>query len=165
MPNNALNKKSPLMALAVFFGICFSAAAVGALATGHAPEYYRALALPGWAPPAWVFGPVWSVLYSFMAVAGFLVWRESGFQRSPALAMVFGLQLLTNSLWSWFFFYWQNTSLALLDIVVLDCLVAIMLSMYCSLSRVAAYLTAPYLAWILFASALNFQIWRLNPSA
>jgi len=79
--------------------------------------------------------------------------------------MVFGLQLLTNSLWSWFFFYWQNTSLALLDIVVLDCLVAIMLSIYWPLSRVAAYLTAPYLAWILFASALNFQIWRLNPSA
>jgi len=165
MPNNALKKRSPLLALAVAFGICFAAAGIGALATGHAPEYYRALTRPGWAPPSWVFGPVWTALYSFMALAAFLVWRADGFRRRPVLTTVFCLQLLSNSLWSWLFFSWQNTSLALLDIIVLGCLVAFMLSKYWSFSRAATYLTVPYLAWIFFATALNCQIWRLNPSA
>jgi len=73
MPNNA-PKNSPLTALVVSFVICFAAAGIGALATANAPAYYRAFTLPGWAPPAWVFGPVWTLLYSLMAVAAFLMW-------------------------------------------------------------------------------------------
>jgi benzodiazapine receptor len=144
--------------------ICFCAGAIGAAASVQAGTFYAALVRPGWAPPASVFGPVWTVLYGTMAVAAALVWtgRRSHFRR---LAIVlFALQLILNALWSWLFFAWHQGALAFMDIVLLWlCLVATVV-LFWGIRPVAGMLLVPYLAWVSFAAALNYSVWQLNPS-
>src|SRR5204863_341151 len=82
----------------------FAAGAVGAAATVNAPTFYAQLNQPSWAPPASVFGPVWSTLFVLMGIAAWLVWRSPG-SRRMALGL-FGVQLVFNALWSWLFFAW-----------------------------------------------------------
>src|SRR5687768_8315254 len=91
--------------------LTFTAAALGAIATADARAFYAALAQPSWAPPGWVFGPVWSVLYGLMAVSAWLVWRERGFAGARTALVLFLVQLSANALWSWLFFAWRQGGL------------------------------------------------------
>src|SRR5690349_5372470 len=84
--------------------VTFAAGSVGALASARAATFYRQLSQPSWAPPAWLFGPVWSVLYLCMAVAAWLVWRARGFKGARVALWLFIVQLLANALWTWLFF-------------------------------------------------------------
>ena len=124
--------------------------------------YYAALAKPAWAPPAWVFGPVWTALYIAMAVAAWLVWRCGGWraQRSPLLLYL--VQLGLNALWTPLFFGLRSPGLALVWIILL--LVAIVLTAraFFRIDRGAGWLLVPYLLWVGFAAVLNFSIWRLQ---
>jgi tryptophan-rich sensory protein len=144
--------------------VTFAAAALGAIASASAPEFYAELARPSWAPPAWLFGPVWSVLYALMAVAAWLVWRARGFAGARAALILFVVQLAANALWSWLFFAWQRGALAFAEVLILDCLILATIVSFQRVSAVAAVLLYPYLAWCLFASALTFAVWRLNPA-
>jgi tryptophan-rich sensory protein len=143
--------------------VSFSAAAVGALASADAGTFYEQLARPGWAPPAWLFGPVWTMLYALMGVAAWLVWRAHGFREGRAALALFILQLGANALWSWVFFVWRQGALALVEVLVLWCLIVATAASFRRLDRLAAVLLLPYLAWVTFASALTFSVWRLNP--
>jgi tryptophan-rich sensory protein len=145
------------------FALCFAAAAVGAWLTGDAIEsWYSGLAKPSFNPPNWVFGPAWTALYSMMAVAAWLVWRERG-RRDVSIALVlFLVQLALNAAWSGVFFGLRNPAAALAEIAVLWLLIAATLFAFRRVRPVAGWLLAPYLAWVTFASALNFEIWRLN---
>jgi benzodiazapine receptor len=143
--------------------LTFAAAAVGAIASANAGEFYAELARPSWAPPAWLFGPVWSVLYALMAIAAWLVWRARGFAGARAALVLFVVQLAANALWSWLFFAWQRGALAFAEVLVLCGLVSATIVAFHRVSTVAALLLYPYLAWSAFASALTFAIWRLNP--
>jgi tryptophan-rich sensory protein len=134
-------------------------AALGGWAAGSAGRTYRALELPGFAPPGWVFGPVWTVLYLMIAVSAWLVWRKVGWDRSLTLWVI---QLLLNLAWTPLFFGAGLTVWALVDIVVLLVLVAATLALFRPVSGVAAWLLVPYLGWVGFATALTFAIWRLN---
>src|SRR5512137_3105450 len=96
---------SQLVGLLAWLLVAFAAGAVGALASVDAASFYAQLSKPSWAPPAWVFGPVWSALYALMGVAAWLVWRSPG-PKWAALAL-FCAQLAANALWSWLFFAWQ----------------------------------------------------------
>jgi benzodiazapine receptor len=125
-------------------------------------DWYAHIAKPAWTPPGWLFGPVWGLLYLSMSVSAWLVWR----QRSVAavtLPLAFYLtQLALNGIWSWLFFGRQWIGLALIDLVVLVILVAITAAMFLRVRRTAGYVLLPYLLWVSFAAALNFQIWRMN---
>jgi tryptophan-rich sensory protein len=146
--------------------ICFLAAAIGSWFTAASVKsWYPGLLKPAGTPPAWVFGPVWSVLYLLMGTAAWLVWRQrSAANVTFALALFFA-QLALNATWSFVFFGLRKPGLALLEILAL--LAAIMATMtnFAQLSRLAFWLMTPYVVWVLYAAFLNFGIWRLNRGA
>jgi len=125
--------------------------------------WYPALVRPSFAPPPWVFGPVWTTLYVMMGVASWLVWRQGFGRLEVRSALVFyGVQLVFNLAWSWLFFGLQKPFLALLDIVVLLVLIGVTAIRFAAVSRGAALLLLPYLAWVAFATVLNGGFWWLN---
>jgi benzodiazapine receptor len=145
-----------------WLALCFAAASTGALVTMG--QWFADLNKPSWNPPSWVFGPVWTLLYIAMAVAAWLVWRTGGWKlRAPALT-AFMVQWLLNALWTPLFFGLHRVDLALVDIVLMWLAIAATIAMFYRISKPAAYLLVPYLAWVTFATALNFAIWRLNPT-
>lgn len=125
-------------------------------------EWYASLQKPSWNPPGWVFGPVWTALYTMMAVAAWLVWKRGGFSAQRRARALFCAQLILNAAWTPLFFGLQQPGLAFAEIVVLWLAIAATLVAFHRVSRAAAWLLAPYLAWVSFAAALNFTLWRLN---
>jgi benzodiazapine receptor len=153
----------PGLVLVGWLALCFAAAGVGAIASRDAPTFYAQLSRPSWAPPAWVFGPVWTLLYTAMGVAAWLVWRgPAGTPRATALAL-FLVQLALNTLWSWLFFKWRLGAWSFVEVVSLWAFIAATLAAFGRLNPLAGALLAPYLAWVSFASALTYTIWRSNP--
>jgi tryptophan-rich sensory protein len=150
--------------LAGWLAASFVAGGLGAAASAGAAGFYGQLTRPPWAPPAWLFGPVWTVLYVMMAVAAWLVWRERGFAGARAALSLYGAQLVANALWSWLFFAWRLGALALGEIVLLWLLVAATIAAFWRVRPLAGALLVPYLAWVTFAAALTFSLWRLNPA-
>lgn len=160
MANSEASQNRPgWPALAVFFLLVAAAAFFGA--TFRPGAWYAALQKPSWTPPNSVFSPVWTVLYIMIALAGWLVWRAGGDNR-PAL-LFWGIALVLNGLWSWFFFGQHWIGVALIDIVAL--LVAILGFILTArgVSPAASALFVPYLAWVSYATTLNFAMWRLHP--
>jgi tryptophan-rich sensory protein len=153
-----------LLGLGGWLALTFAAAAVGASASINAAGFYGELARPAWAPPAWLFGPAWTVLYLLMAVAAWLVWRLKGFAGARVALQLFVIQLLINALWTWTFFQWHRGALALFVVIVLWLLIAATLVAFWRHSRLAGALLLPYLAWVSFASALTFAVWQRNPA-
>ncbi len=121
--------------------------------------WYAGLAKPAWTPPNWLFGPVWSVLYLMIAVAGWLVW-DSEAPRSAR--WLWGAQLVLNGVWSPIMFGMHNITLALVVIVLMWLAIAAFIATTWRPVRTAALLFVPYLAWVSYATALNFALWRLN---
>ena len=156
---------SQALGLLGWLAATFAAGAIGAIASAGAATFYGQLAQPDWAAPAWVFGPVWSALYVLMAVAAWLVWRTHGFRRARAALSLFVVQLFANALWTWLFFVLHRGALALLEIIILWLLIAATIAAFWPLQRLAALFLVPYLAWVSFASALTWSLWRLNPVA
>lgn len=155
--------KYPWLGLAVILVVCFAAAGIGgAITTPKIPGWYATLAKPSWNPPNWIFGPVWSALYLCMAVAAWLVWRQGGLAGAAMPLALFGVQLVLNVLWSCLFFGLQNPGLAFVEVLVLWTAIAATMVTLWLRSTVAGVLFVPYLAWVSFASILNFVIWRLN---
>lgn len=140
--------------------LCFAAAAVGGLFMPG--DWYAALKKPSWNPPGWIFGPVWTALYAMMAVSAWLVWRRGGFAGQRRALTLFLVQLALNAAWTPLFFGMQRPGVAFAEIVLLWWAIAATLLAFRSVSRAAAWLLAPYLAWVSFASVLNFTLWRLN---
>lgn len=149
--------------LILFVAACLGAGVLGAIAT--TPEidgWYQTLAKPTWNPPDWVFGPVWTTLYVLMAIAAWLVWRPAGFRGAPTPLALFVIQLFLNIVWSWVFFGGHQPGWALAEIVVLWGVIVATTVAFFRRSQAAGWLMVPYLAWVSFASVLNFAIWRLN---
>lgn len=150
-----------LLGFIAFVLLCFGVSVLGGRVTAPALRpWYEALAKPSWTPPGWVFGPVWVVLYPLMAIAGWTIWREG---RSRVAVLLFLLQLALNAAWPWFFFGLRRLDWALIDIVALVVAIVATIVVFYPLRRRAALLLVPYLAWVVFAAALNFAIWQLNP--
>lgn len=139
------------------------AAFIGAAGSVDSATFYRQLARPAWAPPAALFGPVWTTLYLMMAVAAWLVVRAQGWARArPAIAL-YALQLALNALWTWLFFRWHLGAVAMIEILVLWVLVLLTAWLFWRARRLAGLLLLPYLAWVGFAAALTYAVWRRNP--
>jgi translocator protein len=149
-----------VLGLAAFVVLCFGISALGARAAALAlPEWYPSLRKPSWIPPGWVFGPVWTMLYPLIAVAGWLAWRDGRSRFGPLLYL---LQLCLNAAWPWLFFGERRPDLALACTATLWVAILATIAAFWRVSRAAALLLVPYLAWVGFASALNHAIWRLN---
>lgn len=148
------------LALFVWLAVVYAASGLGALASIQAKSFYALLQQPDWAPPAAVFGPVWTTLFTLMGLAAWLVWREPGNRRALHL---FGVQLAVNVLWSWLFFAWHQGALAFADVVLLECLIVATAFRFWPHNRLAALLLLPYAAWVGFAAVLNFWLWQHNP--
>src|SRR5690606_1530880 len=159
---NARSWSSQALGLVGWLLVVFAAAVVGAVASVDAEAFYARLSKPSWAPPAWLFGPVWSVLYALMAISAWLVWRSA---RPRRVALVlFVTQLIANALWSWLFFAWHRDALASVEVLVLLALVFATVVAFWRVSRPAALLLLPYLLWVAFASLLTWTVWRANPA-
>jgi tryptophan-rich sensory protein len=152
-----------ILGLIGWIAISFVAAGLGGAASVNAPEFYQELTLPAWAPPAWVFGPVWTALYLMMAIAAWLVWRERGFAGAKLALTLFLVQLAANALWTWLFFGWQQGLWSSVDIVLLWGLIVATVIAFWRVKPLAGALLIPYLAWVSFAAVLNVVIWRTNP--
>jgi translocator protein len=140
-----------------------AAAIAGASASVQSAAFYQELSKPSWAPPAQIFGPVWSVLYILMAIAAWMVIRAQGWPGArPAMAL-YVLQLVLNGLWTWLFFRWRLGLLALVEILILWTLLLLIVRIFFRAHRLAGGLMLPYLVWITFAAALTYVIWRRNP--
>ena len=126
-------------------------------------DWYPTLVKPSFTPPNWIFAPVWALLYVLMGVAAGVVWSKGFYHLWVKTALYhFGFQLLLNALWSIVFFGLKNPLAALFVILTLLVLIVLTIKWFLVVSRKAALLMIPYLAWVAFASALNFEIWRLN---
>ncbi|MEK7165993.1 MAG: TspO/MBR family protein [Patescibacteria group bacterium] len=153
-------KNLPLLILSTL--ISEGAGILGAIFTVSAiPTWYAALAKPAFSPPNFVFGPVWTTLYALMGISLYLVWISKTKSRRYAMRLFF-LQLGLNVLWSIFFFGMKNPALAFLEIIALWIAIYLTIKTFLGVSKVASYLLYPYLAWVSFASILNFSIWILN---
>jgi translocator protein len=142
-----------LVGLGYFLALTFGAGLIGAMFTfPNVGTWYATIQKPSWTPPDWVFGPVWNSLFLMMAVAAWLVWRRAGPVGAERALALFGLQLMLNAAWSGLF-----SELVVLWLAILATAIA-----FGRRHRLAAWLLAPYLAWVTYAGALNFAIWRLN---
>ncbi len=146
-----------------FLAVCFGTAALGAQWTfASVNGWYQTLAKPAWTPPDWVFGPVWSVLYFLMALAGWLVWRRCGISGAQVAWFLFAAQLVLNAGWSGIFFAMRSPGGAFVEIVVLWTAIAATTLAFWSRHKLAGWLFVPYLSWSSFAALLNLAIWRMN---
>jgi len=145
------------MAFGVFILLVACAALFGA--QFEPSDWYGVLVKPPLTPPNWIFGPVWSVLYVLIAVAGWLVWRSG----APWHALgLWGAQLMLNALWSYLFFGLQRPGIALVEISLLLGFVAATTLSFARVRRLACALFVPYALWVAFATYLNAGLWYLN---
>ena len=160
----ALPKRRPLLTIAGVVGICVVLGAAGGLIT--APQiqtWYTTLEKPGFTPPNWVFGPVWTLLYALQGVAAWLIWRAGLDRRIVRLALgLFATQFVLNIAWSPAFFGLESPILGLVVIVPLWFAIVATMAAFSRVYRRAAALLVPYLTWVTFATALNYAIWTLN---
>jgi translocator protein len=152
-----------LLGLVAWLAISFAAAAAGSVASISADTFYQSLLRPSWAPPSWLFGPVWTVLYALLGIAAWLVWRAWGIAGAKLALSLFVVQLAANALWTWVFFAWRQGALAFAEIMLLLVLIVATLVAFWHRHRLAALLLVPYLAWVTYASALTYSLWQLNP--
>jgi benzodiazapine receptor len=159
----SLTRKQQIAGLVGWLVVSFITAAIGGAASVNAAPFYGQLVRPEWAPPSFLFGPVWTILYILMGIAAWLVWRVGGFRAARSALVLFLVQLALNALWSWLFFAWQRGGLAFADILLLWVLIVATIVLFWRVRPLAGVLLVPYLLWVTFASALNYAIWRLNP--
>jgi len=157
--------------LTISLVVCFLVAALGSIFTMPAIlTWYATLAKPSFAPPNWVFGPVWTILYVLMAISMYLIWME--FEKAKAKSkkkamtgsalQVFGIQLFLNIVWSFLFFGLKSPFYGLIGIILLWLAIVWTIIKFWKISRTAAWLLVPYIIWVSIASILNFAVWQLN---
>lgn len=140
-----------------------AAGILGALfTTTGVGSWYQGLVKPSWNPPNWIFGPVWTTLYTLMGIAAFLVWKTpASLIRTQALYL-YAAQLILNIIWSFAFFGLESPNMGVYIILPLLILIVLTTMRFFALSKVAGGLMIPYILWVSFAAWLNVTIMRLN---
>ena len=155
---------SPIWKLIISILICETTGiASGLIANTGMNAWFDALNKPSWNPPAFLFAPVWTFLYLLMGISLWLIWKSAApvAQKSNAI-ILFSLQLFLNFWWSIIFFKFHSPAFALVDIILLLILILFTIISFSKLSKPAAWLLVPYIAWVSFATILNYSIWVLN---
>lgn len=158
-----MDKHKQFFGLMAWLGLTFVAAAIGSAASVNAQSFYAEIIKPAWAPPGFVFGPVWTVLYALMGLSAWLVWRAEGMKNARTALSLYLVQLVFNALWSWLFFVWNLGLLSFIEILLLLTLILATTICFWRIKPLAGALLIPYLIWVIFAAALNYSIWQLNP--
>lgn len=137
---------------------------IGSFATfSEITTWYATLEKPSFNPPNWLFAPVWTLLFALMGIALYLIWREGWDKPKVKQAIgVFGAQMILNILWSFLFFGFHLPGVAFAEIVILWLMIILNIAVFYKISKTAGLLLVPYLAWVSFASILNYAIWQLN---
>ncbi|NYZ74046.1 tryptophan-rich sensory protein [Candidatus Micrarchaeota archaeon] len=150
--------------LAGFIMICLAAGGIGSLFTMQSiPTWYAGLNKPDFSPPNWVFGPVWTTLYILMGIAAYLVYAKGMKKKEIRGAlMIFGGQLVLNTLWSILFFGLHSPLYGFVCIIALWLAIAATIWKFYGVSKNAGLLLVPYILWVSFASVLNLFIWMMN---
>jgi translocator protein len=149
--------------LVPFVVACFLTAGLGSWLTSFSVKtWYPQLRRPEWTPPDWIFAPVWTVLYLMMAVSAWLVWSTSDWSSARFPLTLFAIQLMLTAAWSFVFFGLRQIGPAFGEILLLWMMVIATAVAFLHLSLLAAWLLIPYVAWVAFASYLNFRIWQMN---
>lgn len=162
MSTHAHDRPLQLPALGGWLLLTFVFAAIGAYASSQAGAFYMQLDRPAWAPPAWLFGPAWSLLYLLMTIAAWRVQRAAPAGGARSELTLYVVQLAANALWTWLFFAWHRGAWAFVEILVLWMLIAATLLAFWRRDRVAGLLLLPYIAWVSFATCLCYSIWQRN---
>jgi benzodiazapine receptor len=157
-------KSIEFIKLIISIVICNSAGFIGAIFTTSAiSTWYNSLEKPSFAPPNWVFGPVWTTLYTLMGISAYLVWRQGIHNSQVKTALIiFGVQLFLNAIWSPIFFGLRALFGALVVIVILWIAILLTIFAFYKISTVAAVLLIPYILWVSLATILNYSLWVLN---
>ena len=151
-----------ILKLIISIVICQLAGGIGAIFKVKAiPKWFIHLKKPSFNPPNWLFGPVWTILYLMMSISFYLIW-VSGFSLASLPLIAFFVQLILNVLWSALFFGARKPFMAFVEIIFLLISIVIVMILFYPNSHIAGYLLIPYLLWVMFASLLNFELWRLN---
>lgn len=147
-----------------FILLAQGAGLLGSLFTFSAiPTWYATLVKPAFSPPNYLFGPVWTLLYTLMGISSYIVWHRYEFgKKARSFWHVYWTQLVLNALWSILFFGFKFTFLAFVEIVALWYFIVRCIEEGSRLNKTAGLLLYPYLAWVTFASLLNLSIWLLN---
>ena len=154
--------QKPIVALAISVLAVVAASVIGGLASATSAEDYARLEQPSWAPPSWVFGPVWTLLYAMMAFAAWLVWRSGPWSETRPALTAYAVQLVLNAAWTPLFFGMGWRGLAFAELTVLWLVLLTTIALFLRRSTVAGWLLLPYLTWTTFALCLNFAVWQLN---
>ncbi|MFO8014175.1 MAG: TspO/MBR family protein [Phycisphaerae bacterium] len=158
-----MTKTRQALGLIVALAVTFAAAGIGSVFTSQSVgTWYQEIAKPSWTPPGWLFGPVWTVLYTLMAVAAWLVWRKEGWAGARLALGLYAGQLVLNAAWSALFFGARMPGAAFVELVVLWLMIVATTVAFFRKSIPAGVLMVPYLAWVTFAGVLNFALWRMN---
>jgi tryptophan-rich sensory protein len=153
----------PKLAAAIL--LCVIVGSIGSLVTMTGPgSWYATLQKPFFAPPNWVFAPVWITLFVLMGIALYLIWEYGTEHREVKVALgIFGVQFILNIIWSFLFFGLKSPLLGFIDILLLWVIIVVTIWTFYRMKKSAAYLLIPYLAWVSLASALNGAIYFMNP--
>ncbi len=150
-------------------GVSLSAGFIGSFFTmGAISTWYAGLVKPALNPPDWIFAPVWTTLYILMGISAFLIWRKYSDSNKKVKRMikialgVFTTQLILNASWSIIFFGYQSPFWGLVNIILLLIFIVWTMVLFYSISRPASYILIPYIAWVGFATYLNYAIYVLN---
>jgi translocator protein len=144
--------------------LCQFAGAVGSVFTASSLEnWYSLLEKPVFNPPSWVFFPVWTLLYTLMGISLYIVWDKGLQDRKVKIGLViFGIQLVLNSLWSFLFFGLKSPYYGFVEIIFLWLAIFLTIIKFRNISKTASYLLIPYILWVSFAALLNYYLWTLN---
>jgi tryptophan-rich sensory protein len=150
--------------LILSIGVCLLAGGLGTIFTiPSIPTWYATLIKPSFSPPNYLFGPVWTILYILMGISLYLIWKKgTKTQKVREALMLFGMQLFLNAIWSPIFFGAKNLFLSLIVIIFMWLFILRTILSFRKVDKTASYLLYPYLAWVSFASLLNFSVWMLN---
>jgi tryptophan-rich sensory protein len=152
-------KKTGLLLLFIVIAFLPSLTAVFVKTGGW---YAIVLDKPSWNPPNWIFGPVWTMLYILIGLAGYFAWTRGKREDRRSVFTVYGAQLLLNALWTPLFFGLHRINWALADLLLLWFMILLNIGLFSRQSRLAAWLLIPYFLWVSFAGALNAAILALN---
>lgn len=151
-----------MKSLYIAVGIPLVLGFVDAIFNSPLSKWYFDLKKPKWQPPGPIFGGAWSLLYPLMGLASWLVWAEGGFAKQAVPLTLYAIQLVLNLAWQALFFGAKRLGAAFYDILALDVAIVATIVAFKPVNEVAANLLKPYLAWVLFATALSWRLWDLN---
>lgn len=160
------NKSMPknIYKLVTSIALCQGAGIIGSFFTiSSINNWYNLLNQPSFRPPNWLFGPVWTVLYTLMGISVYWIWMKGTKKNTVRNAItLFLVHIVLNASWSIVFFGLHNIGLALVNIVVLLIFIKMVMMKFYKIDKKASYILIPYILWVSFATALNYSIWMLN---